>query len=108
MESACTVLTVWIFTTHNYGMLSSKHRTSFALDPETIDRLRRLSARWQVSQAEVVRRAIEIAENQDRDEGIEVREQLQSYRASGRMKPDEADAYLEEVREDRRQWRGSS
>ena len=89
-------------------MSFSKHRTSFALDEQTMERLRRLSARWNVSQAEVVRRAVEIAENQDRNAGSEVREQLQSYRASGRMKPDEADAYLAEVREDRRQWRGSS
>jgi Arc/MetJ-type ribon-helix-helix transcriptional regulator len=89
-------------------MTSSKYRTSFALDGRTIERLRRLSARWKVSQAEVVRRAVEIAERQDRDAASEVREQLQSYRASGKLNPQEADAYLEEVREDRRQWRSSS
>jgi hypothetical protein len=34
----------------------------FALDEPTARRLRRLAARWQVSQAEVVRRSLEQAE----------------------------------------------
>lgn len=95
-------------TTHNYGMVFSKHRTSFALDSQTIDRLRRLSARWNVSQAEVVRRAVEIAERQDSAAATEVGEQLRSYRRSGKLNPDDANVYLREVHEDRRHWRGSS
>lgn len=38
------------------------HRTTFALDDSTASRLKRLAARWQVSQAEVVRRSVEKAE----------------------------------------------
>ena len=38
------------------------HRTTFTLDEPTAQRLKRLAARWQVSQAEVVRRSVEQAE----------------------------------------------
>lgn len=38
------------------------HRTTFALDKATAQRLKRLAARWQVSQAEVVRRSLEKTE----------------------------------------------
>jgi predicted transcriptional regulator len=38
------------------------HPTTFALDEPTARRLKRLAARWQVSQAEVVRRSLEQAE----------------------------------------------
>ena len=46
------------------GMQTMTHRTTFALDGTTASRLRRLSALWQVSQAEVVRRSLEQAEKQ--------------------------------------------
>ena len=45
------------------GMATMTHRTTFALDDMTAQRLRRLAARWQVSQAEVVRRSLEQAES---------------------------------------------
>ena len=45
------------------GMPAMTHRTTFALDEATARRLKRLAARWQVSQAEVVRRSVEQAEN---------------------------------------------
>lgn len=38
------------------------HRTTFALDDATAQRLKRLAARWNVSQAEVVRRSVDLAE----------------------------------------------
>jgi predicted transcriptional regulator len=41
------------------------HRTTFALDENTARRLKRLAARWQVSQAEVVRRSVEKAEQSE-------------------------------------------
>ena len=44
------------------GMPTMIHRTTFALDDSTASRLKRLAARWQVSQAEVVRRSVEKAE----------------------------------------------
>ena len=47
----------------NDGMPAMTHRTTFALDEPTARRLKRLAARWKVSQAEVVRRSVEQAEN---------------------------------------------
>ena len=44
------------------GMSTMTHRTTFALDKGTAQRLKRLAARWGVSQAEVVRRSVEQAE----------------------------------------------
>lgn len=42
------------------------HRSTYALDRDTVEAIRRLSARWKVSKAEVVRRAIRgLAEQAD-------------------------------------------
>lgn len=46
----------------NYGMATMTHRATFALDTGTITRLRKLSTLWHTSQAEVVRRSLEMAE----------------------------------------------
>lgn len=46
----------------NNGMPTMTHRTTFALDEDTAQRLKRLAARWNVSQAEVVRRSVKQAE----------------------------------------------
>ncbi len=85
-------------------MSRAKHRTSFALDEATVRRLRELSRTWNVSQAEVVRRAVQIASDHLESQAGEVRERLAEYRAAGRLAPDEADAYLRRVVEDRRDW----
>ena len=47
----------------NNGMATMIHRTTFALDSDTVRRLKKLASRWQVSQAEVVRRALSQAES---------------------------------------------
>lgn len=85
-------------------MHKTKHRTSFALDDTTIERLRRLARRWEVSQAEVVRRAVEIAEDQAERRGESVRERLQGYQERGRLTADAAEKYLSEVEEERQHW----
>jgi predicted DNA-binding protein len=46
----------------NNGMQIMTHRTTFALDQSTAQRLKRLASRWNVSQAEVVRRSLEKTE----------------------------------------------
>jgi len=61
---------------HHHGMQTMGYRTTFAFDGGTMRRLKNQAARWQVSQAEVVRRALSLAEK-----------------------------YLCEVREDRERWR---
>jgi len=47
-------------------MATMTHRTTFALDEPTAQRLKRLALRWNVSQAEVVRRSVEKAEQEKR------------------------------------------
>ena len=85
-------------------MEATKHRTSFALDNATSDRLRRLARRWGVSQAEVVRRAVKLAADQVEAGGNTVRERLRAYRKSNRVELNAADAYLKQVAEDRSRW----
>lgn len=47
-------------------MPSMTHRSTYALDRDTVEAIRRLSVRWKVSKAEVVRRAIRgLAEQAD-------------------------------------------
>lgn len=80
------------------------HRTTFALDEGTALRLKRLAARWKVSQAEVVRRSVDLAEKQsgksdpDIEERIETARRLRE-RLKGRMSSDD---WLDMIRQARR------
>jgi hypothetical protein len=86
-------------------MKTMTHRTTFALDEETAGRLRRLSAAWQVSQAEVVRRSLALAETSSAT-GADAAQLLRKVHASGEgLVREEAEKYLAEVRADRDQWR---
>jgi hypothetical protein len=86
------------------GMPVMTHRTTFSLDEATAARLKRLAVRWQVSQAEVVRRAL--AEAEARPAKADPIAMLNELHASGRgLDPAAAEAYLAEVREDRKRWR---
>lgn len=81
-----------------------EHRTSFALDESTISRLRHLSELWRVSQAEVVRRAVERAEAQARGEIAERLERLRVFHSQGGLAAERAEAYLADVAADRAEW----
>jgi len=86
-------------------MPTTMHRTSFALDESTGQRLRRLASRWNVSQAEVVRRSVERAEQADKKE--DAASKLRALFAAGKgLDTRKASAYIAEVYEDRKQWRG--
>jgi predicted transcriptional regulator len=83
------------------------HRTTFALDGATAARLKRLAARWRVSQAEVVRRAVAQAEVQAAAEPRDPIAMLAALHESGQgLDRKSADAWLAEVLEDRKRWRG--
>ncbi len=89
------------------GMASMIHRTTFALDNATAQRLKRLAARWRVSQAEVVRRSLEKAEQQAEIEQPNPLEMLRALFAAGKgLDPATAGAYIAHVYEDRKRWRG--
>lgn len=81
-----------------------ERRTTFALDTATIRRLRRLAKSWRVSQAEVVRRAIERVEREDEQTRASPLARLKAYHEAGGLDANAAKAYLEEVAENRSNW----
>ena len=82
------------------------HRTSFALDSTTAARLRRLAAVWQVSQAEVVRRAVALASDQNDAKRPDPAAVLRELHASGKgLVREDAMAYVAESRANRADWR---
>jgi predicted transcriptional regulator len=88
------------------GMPTMTHRTTFALDEATAGRLKHLASLWQVSQAEVVRRAVARAEAESAQATPDPIRMLQDLHANGEgLNPQQAKAYLREVREDRKRWR---
>ncbi len=83
-------------------MKTMTHRTTFALDTMTANRLKALSARWQVSQAEVVRRSVLKAEQESPADPLAL---LHALHETGRvMEPDTAKDYLSHLREERKRW----
>ena len=89
------------------GMKEMTHRTTFALDEATAKRLKHLAATWQVSQAEVVRRAVALAEQSIPTEP-DVASLLDTLHTSGHsLVREDAEQYLTEARADRSRWRSS-
>jgi hypothetical protein len=87
-------------------MATMTHRTTFALDQETMEKLRKLSSHWKVSLAEAVRRAVAQAESQEKAQRPNPVEMLQQLHDSGQsLDPKKAKTYLAQVYEDRRHWR---
>ncbi|TVR63585.1 MAG: ribbon-helix-helix protein, CopG family [Spirochaetaceae bacterium] len=86
-------------------MASSKYRTSFWLDDDTVAGLKRLASRWGESQAEVVRRAIALADESAAEETGNVIRNLRRYHRLNRVTPERADSYLDEVAGNRAGWR---
>jgi len=82
------------------------HRTTFALDGATADRLKRLAATWQVSQAEVVRRAVAEADKASIATKPDPSALLRAYHAKGGLDSNKAELFAAEVDENRKHWRG--
>ncbi len=90
-----------------WHMAQMTHRTTFALDEATARRLQRLARDWKVSQAEVVRRAVQQAESALRAQDVSPLQDLISLHESGQgLVREEAESYLTQLRKDRREWRG--
>ena len=89
----------------NDGMATMTHRTTFALDADTKRRLKKLALRWQVSQAEVVRRAVSQAESAPDAQPPDALASLKNYHAAAALEVSAADAYLAQARADRKRWR---
>ncbi len=89
-------------------MTMTDHRTTFALDQDTAQRLRRLAGLWRVSQAEVVRRAVAMAAERA-EKPVDPAAGLRDLRRGGRLLVREtAEGYLAELAADRGDWRASS
>lgn len=88
----------------NYGMATMTHRTTFARDSDTMRRLKKLASRWQVSQAEVVRRALSQAEARPDVQQPDALARLKKYHAASTLDVSRADAYLAQARADRWRW----
>lgn len=80
------------------------HRTTFSLDEETITRIKRLALVWGVSQAEAVRRAAKLAE-QDVTQAAEAPLLgLAAYHQKGGLDESTAQAYIAEISRNREDW----
>ena len=85
-------------------MATMTHRTTFALDEGAISRLKKLSTLWQASQAEVVRRSLEIAES-SHAQGPDIQRRLDAasqLRARMKSRNINVDAWMRTARESRR------
>lgn len=93
---------------HNYGMATMTHRTTFALDSKTIGHIKHLASSWQTSQSEAVRRAIALADEQLTAE-TDTTAPLRALHASSQwLAREQAETYLAEIKQSRRNWRGES
>ena len=81
------------------------HRTTFALDVDTTRRLKKLALRWQVSQAEVVRRAVAHVECVPDVQQPDLLARLKTYHSAATLDASAADTYVAQVRADRKRWR---
>ncbi len=90
-------------------MSYSLTRTSMALDAWTIQALKDLSEKWNISKAEVIRRAVrQLKEKADTEEQrLSPLEALEWLQEGGGLVAEEAEAYRTEMlanREARRPW----
>lgn len=80
-------------------------RSTFALDPETVAALDRLSAKWEMSKSETVRRLVEAAARvEEVDASAEALAALDGLQDALGLTQEQADAWigqLREMREDR-------
>ena len=84
------------------------YRTTFALDNRTIDRLKHLAGTWHISQAEVVRRAIALADEKATTE-TDTTALLRAIHKSGKLLArEQAEEYLADIHENRLSWRGDT
>ena len=76
------------------------HRTTFSLDDDTVESLRRLAALWGTSQAGVIRRAVRAAA-QLAEPQITPQEAIARYRSGTPMSAARLNELLEENRRER-------
>ncbi len=87
-------------------MATMTHRTTFALDEGTARRIKSLAKLWNISQAEVVRRAISLAGTPAASaDPLAALQEL--HRTGGGLPAAAAETFLAKVRRDRKAWRAA-
>jgi len=80
-------------------------RSTFALDPETVNALGRLSQRWAMSKSEVLRRIVNAAARvEDLDGEADALAALEEIQERLTLGEEGADAWIREVRREREGW----
>ncbi len=82
-------------------MASMTIRSTYALDPETVQTLERLARRWNVSKSEALRRAIRAAGGRQREPGSALRA-LDMLQHSLKLSSAQSRKWVSEVRRSRR------
>lgn len=84
------------------GMARMTVRSTFALDPETVEALDRLAARWAVSKSEAIRRVINAAAKvEEMDASSDALAALEELQEMLDLDEERAEAWIRRVREER-------
>ena len=92
-------------------MARTSIKSTYALDVETIRKLDRVAAQWQVSKSEVLRRAIELVAREQAERAPSPLEALDQLQKSLNLSAHQARKWSLEVRQERvkragrREWR---
>jgi len=84
------------------GMARMTVRSTFALDPETVEALDRLAERWAVSKSEAIRRVINAAAKVEAmDAGSDALAALDELQEMLDLDEERAEAWIRRIREER-------
>lgn len=77
-------------------------RSTFALDPETVDSLDRLAQHWEVSKSEVLRRIVRVAAVvEEKDAASDALAALDELQDTLGLDEDTAEAWIRQIRAER-------
>jgi Arc/MetJ-type ribon-helix-helix transcriptional regulator len=76
-------------------------RSTYALDPESVRRLERISRRWGVSKSEALRRAIRRLSPDENGDGGDALAALTELQRSLKLTPAKAERWIRDVRRER-------
>ena len=89
----------------SYGMARTSIKATYSLDPETVRVLDQVSRRWGVSKSEALRRAILASANTPADDAATRLAALDHAQRVLKLDSETADAWIKEVRAERRAWK---
>ena len=87
------------------GMARTSIKATYSLDPETVRVLDQVSRRWGVSKSETLRRAIHAAALVPGEAANDRLATLDRLQSSLKLTPEAADAWIKDIRAERRAWK---